>query len=300
MSAFNRLVVTVLPFVPRFIVGKVAARYVAGEDFATAAKVIAQLNREGAMATVDLLGEEVDDRRRATAAVEAYEDVLHTIAEKRLDCNISVKPTQVGLRLGEDFCRENFERLLATAASHDNFVRLDMEDRFCTEPTLRLYRGLHERYGDRVGVVLQAYMRRTLDDIAALPREGTNVRLCKGIYIEPREVAWKGYETVRLNFLAALEKLLSQGIYVGIATHDEMLACGAVALIDRLGIDRRRYEFQMLYGVEDRLRRILIDGGHRLRVYVPFGQEWYQYSIRRLRENPEVAGHVMRAFLRGG
>jgi proline dehydrogenase len=278
----------------------VASRYVAGEDLATAVKVIRQLNQEGAMATVDLLGEEVDDRQRASAAVEAYKGILHAIAEERLDCNISVKPTQVGLKLDEGFCRENYTRLLEMAASQGNFVRLDMEDRHCTEPTLRLYHALHGRFGDRVGVVLQAYMRRTLADIAALPHDGANIRLCKGIYIEPRETAWKGYETVRLNFLAALEKLLSQGVYVGIATHDEMLICGAVALVDRLGIDRQRYEFQMLYGVEDRLRRILVKSGHRLRVYVPFGQEWYQYSIRRLRENPEVAGHVMRAFLRGG
>ena len=140
-------------------------------------------------------------------------------------------------------------------------------------------------------------MRRTLDDIAGLPDEGANVRLCKGIYIEPRPTAWKGYDTVRHNFVAALEKLLSAGVYTGIATHDEYLACAAVALLDRYQVPRERYEFQMLLGVDEELRKILLDGGHRLRVYVPYGADWYQYSIRRLRENPEVAGHVARAFL---
>ena len=142
-------------------------------------------------------------------------------------------------------------------------------------------------------------MRRTLADIGELPREGANVRLCKGIYIEKRSVAWKGFETVRQNYLAALEKLFARGVYVGIATHDEYLACGVIALADRMGIRRDRYEFQMLLGVDRDLRQILLQGGHRLRVYVPYGHDWYAYSMRRLRENPEVAKHVMKAFFRG-
>ena len=182
------------------------------------------------------------------------------------------------------------------ARTYGNFVRLDMEDRTCTDATLEIYHHLQPEYGN-LGVVLQAYMRRTLADIAALPAEGANVRICKGIYIEPRPVAWKGHATVRANFINALEKLLDQGVYVGIATHDEYLACAAVAMLDRLGVERQRYEFQMLLGVDEELRKILISEGHRLRVYVPYGKDWYQYSVRRLRENPEVAGHVARAFL---
>ena len=175
---------------------------------------------------------------------------------------------------------------------------MDMEDRTTTDDTLSTYREIFPRFPN-IGVVLQAYMRRTLKDIDGLPAEGGNVRLCKGIYIEPRKDAFRGYETIRLNFLAALEKLFRRNVYVGIATHDEHLVCGALALIDRMGIPRERYEFQMLLGVDRTLRRILLDEGHRLRVYVPYGKDWYHYSIRRLRENPEVARHVIRAMLPG-
>jgi proline dehydrogenase len=293
----DSLVVRTLPLVPKFIVGRVAARYVAGETLDDAVKTIRQLNAEGAMATVDLLGEEVKDRGKASEAVEEYLRILERIRQEGLDANISVKPTQLGLNFDETFCRDNYDRLAAAAKERGNFMRLDMEDHTTTDATLRIFRYLWQRHGN-VGPVLQAYMRRTLADIAELPT-GSGVRLCKGIYVEPRKVAWKGFDTVRLNYLQALEKLLRQGTYVGIATHDEHLACGAVGLIDRLGVPRDRYEFQMLLGVDNSLRRILIEGGHRLRVYVPYGRDWYLYSMRRLRENPQVAGHVLRAMLRG-
>lgn len=303
MSLINRLIVTTLPLVPRFIVGRVARRYVAGETLDEAVEHVRALNREGAMVTLDLLGEAVSKREAATEAVEEYLRILDRIEAESLDANVSLKPTQLGLGIDEGFCQDNIARIVERAARAGRFVRIDMEDRTTTDATLRIYRQLHRRYGDgafgHVGVVLQAYMRRTLADIAALPAELANVRLCKGIYVEPREDAWKGYDTVRANYLAALEKLLRAGIYVGIATHDELLAQGAVALLDELGTARDRYEFQMLLGVDAQLRRILIAGGHRLRVYVPYGRDWYEYSTRRLRENPEVAGHVMRAMLRG-
>ena len=298
MSLFDRLVVTTLPLVPKVIVGRVAARYVAGESVDDAVRCIRRLNGEGAMCTVDVLGEEITKRAAADEAVSLYEQLLDRIRDEDLDCNLSVKPTQLGLAIDEDYCLSSYQRLVEKAAGQDCFVRLDMEDRSTTDATLRIYRRLHESYGGGVGVVFQSYMRRTLNDIAELPSSGANVRLCKGIYIEPRQAAWKLYESVRLNFLAALEKLLEQGVYVGIATHDEYLLCGAVALLDRLRVPRDRYEFQMLLGVESTLRRILIQGGHRMRVYVPFGRDWYLYSIRRLRENPSVAGHVLRGLLR--
>jgi proline dehydrogenase len=295
---FDFLVVSTLPLVPKFIVGRIAARYVAGETLEEALGVIRSLNEEGAMATVDLLGEEVRQISEAEEATKIYLDLLDAIAEQGLDCNISVKPSQLGLKIDPTMCHANYERLAEKVAAQDNFMRLDMEDRTATDSTLQMYRHLHDRFG-HVGVVLQAYMRRTLQDIAELPAEGANVRICKGIYIEPREAAWKGYDTVRANFSAALEKLLSQGVYVGIATHDEYLVCRAVEILDRLAVPRDRYEFQMLLGVEPKLRRILLDGGHRLRVYVPFGRDWYLYSVRRLRENPQIARHVISALLRG-
>ena len=264
MGIFSWLIVKGLPLVPKAIVGRVASRYVAGEKLEDALAVVEKLQAEGAMATLDLLGEEVSERSKATAAADEY-------------------------------VRDNVSRIVAAAAGHGNFVRIDMEDHTTTDRTLAIYREVFARH-QNVGVVFQAYMRRTLADIAALPADGANVRLCKGIYIEPRAVAWKGYETVRLNFLEALEKLLSAGVYVGIATHDEHLACGAVALVDRLQVPRERYEFQMLYGVDPELRKILLAGGHRLRVYVPYGRDWYPYSTRRLRENPEVATHVIKGM----
>lgn len=298
MGLFATFIRATLPLVPKFIVGKVASRYVAGETLDEALQTVAGLNREGAMATLDILGEEVTERARAEWAVEEYVRIFHAIRERGLDANVSIKPTLLGLRIDEAFCRDNTERIVAAAKQVGNFVRIDMEDRTTTEATLGIYHQLFPRYGN-LGVVLQAYMRRTPSDIDALPGSGASVRLCKGIYIEPREAAWKGYETVRAAFLAALEKLLARGVYVGIATHDEYLVQGASALIDRYAVPRERYEFQMLLGVEPQLRRILIAGGHRLRVYVPYGKDWYPYSVRRLRENPEVARHVLRAMLGG-
>jgi proline dehydrogenase len=298
MSVFNRLLVTGLPLVPKPIVGRVASRYVAGEQLADAVRVVRLLNQQGAMATVDVLGEEVAERAKATAAVEEYLRVFETIDREKIDSNVSIKLTLLGLKIDEGFCRDNVARIVETAQRFGNFVRIDMEDNTTTDATLRIYRELHARYGN-LGVVLQAYMRRTLRDIEELPAERASVRLCKGIYVEPRAIAWKGYDTVRHNYVQALDKLFSRGVYVGIATHDEFLACAATALIDRHGLKPDQYEFQMLLGVDEELRRILIAAGHRLRVYVPYGRDWYPYSIRRLRENPEVARHVLKATLSG-
>ncbi len=295
MSLFGRLLVTTLPLVPKLIVGKVAARYVAGASRREALNTVEQLNGAGAMATVDVLGEEVENRDKALLAVEEYCQLYDDIAERGLNANVSIKLTMLGLKIDEGYCRDNVERIAIAAKEHGSFLRLDMEDHTCIDATLRIYQALQPRYGN-MGVVFQSYMRRTLQDIAELPAEGANVRLCKGIYIEPRRIAWKGYETVRYNYVAALKKLLRQGVYVGIATHDEYLICAACNEIDRLGLDGDRYEFQMLLGVDHQLRDLLIERGYRMRVYVPYGRDWYPYSMRRLRENPEVAKHVMRAM----
>ncbi len=295
MSLFSRLLVGSLPLVPKFVVGKVAKRYVAGESIDDALATVKALNGEGAMATVDILGEEVEKREKAQWAVDEYVRVFEAIRDRGLDANMSIKLTLLGLKIDEQFCLDNVMQIAAAAKRCGSFVRIDMEDRTTTDATLRIYRKVHAEHGN-MGVVLQAYMRRTLKDIAELPAERPNVRLCKGIYIEPRDTAWKGYDTVREAYLGALEKLLAAGIYTGIATHDEFLACGACALLDRYKVPRERYEFQMLLGVDPELRRILIAQGHRLRVYVPYGADWYPYSIRRLRENPEVAKHVVRAM----
>jgi proline dehydrogenase len=298
MSAFNRLLVSTLPLVPKAIVGRVARRYVAGETLDDAIAAVRNLSSQGAMSTIDVLGEEVAEREKALAAVEEYVHVFDAIDKHKLDSNVSIKLTLLGLKIDEGFCRDNVDRIAQVASKYGNFVRIDMEDHTTTDATLRIYHELQPRYGN-LGVVFQAYMRRTLQDIDNLPEKGASVRLCKGIYVEPRKVAWKGFDTVRANYVQALEKLLARGIYTGIATHDEYLACAASGLVDKYGLKRDQYEFQMLLGVDEELRRILIAAGHRLRVYVPYGRDWYPYSMRRLRENPEVARHVLRAMLSG-
>ncbi|MEE4270922.1 MAG: proline dehydrogenase family protein [Thermoanaerobaculales bacterium] len=296
MNLFDNLVKYGMPFVPKPIVRKVSQRYVAGEEVVDAVRTIQQLNAEGAMATVDVLGEEVLDPAKAREAVQQYLGLLDTVHRKKLDCNVSVKPTMLGLNIDEELCRENIDALVARAAELDNFVRIDMEDHTCTDATLRIYRRIVAERG-HVGTVLQAYLLRTAADIADLLPLKPNIRLCKGIYREPRHVAWQPYETVRANFIYTLEKLLAGGAYVGIATHDVHLVWAGMAAVDRLGLDREDYEFQMLLGVDPNLRKIILDRGHRLRVYVPFGRDWYPYSMRRLRENPTVAHHVTRAML---
>lgn len=296
MTLFDRLVVHGMPMVPKFIVGRVARRYVAGETRAAALETIRTLNAEGAMCTVDVLGEEVTEREKAEAAVREYLALLDDIAEAGIDSNISIKPTLLGLRIDEGFCHDNIVRIVEHARELGNFVRIDMEDHTTTDATLRIHAELVGKFGN-VGTVLQAYLHRTPADIDALLPLGPNIRLCKGIYREPRAIAWTLYETVRENFIYSMEKLIAGGAYTAIATHDEHLVWAGMAAVNRHGLDPERYEFQMLLGVDPELRRIILDAGHRLRVYVPYGQDWYPYSVRRLRENPTVAKHVIRAML---
>jgi len=298
MSLFDTLVKYGMPFVPKVIVGRVARRYVAGDTLDEAVLTLRALNQEGAMGTVDILGEEVREPAAATAAVTEYLRLLDRIEDEKLDANISIKPTMLGLKIDQTLCEDNLLRIVERAAEIGNFVRIDMEDHTCTDNTIRLYRQMHERYPSTVGVVLQSYLHRTIADINGLLPLVPNIRICKGIYREPREIAWKEFETIRANFVFATEKLLSSGAYVGIATHDPHLVWAGMQIVDRLGLERDRYEFQMLLGVDPELRRIILANGHRLRVYVPYGRDWYPYSIRRLRENPTVAHHVVRAMFR--
>ena len=281
-----------LPAVPKPLVHRLAQRYIAGPTLEDACRVVKTANAHHKRATIDVLGEEVvrDDEARAIAG--AYRDVFETIERQRLDSNVSVKLTALGLKLGYDLCQENLESVVGEAARRDNFVRIDMEDSSTTDDTLRLYRELREAGHENVGVVLQAYLRRTVDDIRALADLHPSVRICKGIYVEPPDLAFQGYEEVRTSFVRALEELLDAGCYVGIATHDEWLVGEARRIVARRGLDRDEYEFQMLYGVAEPLGNQLVRDGHRLRIYVPFGEHWYAYSLRRLQENPKIAGYI--------
>ena len=277
---------------PRPIVRKISDRYIAGTDIADACRVVKRLNAEGKMATIDVLGEEISTRRETLDIVRAYHDVFETIEREELDSNVSVKLTGLGLNLAYELCRANLEKVVRHAAESGNFVRIDMEDSSCTSDTLRMYRDLREAGLDNVGVVLQAYLRRTIRDIRELAPLEPNVRLCKGIYVEPPLIAYRDFEEVRANFVLALRELLRAGSYVGIATHDKWLISEGLRLVEEHRLTPDQYEFQMLLGVSETAGHRLVRDGHRLRVYVPFGDHWYSYSVRRLQENPKIAGYI--------
>ena len=285
MSLLDQAVARALPVVPKPVVQLFSQRYIAGATLTDAVHVVKRLNGEGKLATIDVLGEEVSHEREARAIARAYLDVFAAVERDRLDANVSVKLTALGLDLDYELCKEN----LLSVVSQGKFVRIDMEDSSATDETLRLYRELREDGHDNVGVVLQAYLRRTLDDITALADLRPNVRLCKGIYVEPPSLAFTDHEAVRANYVKALRTLAATASHVAIATHDEWLIGQALRDLPP------SYEFQMLLGVRDERATELVRDGHTLRVYVPFGEHWYEYSLRRLQENPAMAGTIARS-----
>ena len=286
MSLLDKTIVRLLPAVPRPVVRRLSARYIAGPELADARRVVTALNGQGKLATVDVLGEEIARPDEAEAITQAYLDFLDVIHEDDLDANVSVKLSGIGLSLDPELARANLEAIVARGT----FVRIDMEDSSTTDDTLRLYHDLRSAGADNLGVVLQAALRRTVADATALA--GANVRLCKGIYLEPPDLAYRDFEAVRANYVSALETLLDGGCYVGIATHDEWLVEQALDAVRSRELEAHEYEFQMLLGVQTRLGDRLVAEGHRLRIYVPFGRQWYEYSLRRLQENPKVAGYI--------
>jgi proline dehydrogenase len=292
VTVLDRAVVATLPLVPRPLVRRLSSRYIAGSELDDARVTVARLNAEGKLATVDVLGEEIARPDEAAAITRAYLDVLDAIDADALDANVSVKLTGLGLNLDPALARRNLEAI----ASRGTFVRIDMEDSSTTDETLALYRELTAAGFGNLGVVLQAALRRTESDAAELA--GANVRLCKGIYIEPHELAFRDFHEVRESFVRTLDVLLDGGTYVGIATHDEWLVDRALEAIAARGLTPAAYEFQMLLGVRPELGDRIVAAGHRLRIYVPFGRQWYEYSLRRLQENPKVAGYVARDLLR--
>jgi proline dehydrogenase len=292
VAIFDRAIVRLLPAVPRPVVQKLSERYIAGPELKDARETVRRLNAEGKTATIDVLGEEITTEEEAAAIVRAYQDVFADIERCGLESGVSVKLTGLGLKLDYDLCRDNLRTVVQDAASRGNFVRIDMEDSSTTDDTLRLYRELRDEGHDNVGVVLQAMLRRTLSDVTALAELRPSVRLCKGIYLEPPDVAYPDYEAVRASYVRALEALLDAGCYVGIATHDEWLLGEARRLVAERGLEREDYEFQMLLGVQRQRGDELVAEGHKLRIYVPFGRQWYAYSLRRLQENPRIAGYI--------
>ena len=290
MALLDRAIVRLLPAVPRPLVQKLSARYIAGPSLDDARRVVSGLNAEGKLATVDVLGEEVSHAVEAEAIAAEYVAALDAFERDGLDANVSVKLTGLGLKLDYDLCKRNVERVIAAAEPTNRFVRIDMEDSSTTDDTLRLFRELREEGHGRIGPVLQASLKRTVADAESLA--GASVRLCKGIYIEPESIQFFDDQAVRANFVRALEALLDGGCYAAIATHDEWLVQQALRLVRERSLGPEQYEFQLLLGVRPELGDRLIQEGHRLRIYVPYGSKWYEYSLRRLQENPKVAGYI--------
>jgi proline dehydrogenase len=291
---FHKAVVTAMPLFPRPLIWQFSQRYIAGTTLDDAFAKVRELNDAGCSGTIDVLGEDSTKEAEVQSAIDLYLRALEEIHEKQIDCGISIKLSEMGLRYDEQRCRQAMEKVVSAASKLDQFVRIDMEDSSVTDVTLDIYTTLRERY-PHVGAVIQSCLRRSEDDVARLMQEGpTDLRLCKGIYIEPEEIAYRDPDEIRASFNRLLEQILEDSnARVGIATHDPALVDYATAAVERLQVGRERYEFQMLLGVAGPLRRKLVSQGHPLRVYVPFGEHWYAYSMRRLRENPYIAGHII-------
>jgi len=302
---FNKLIASLLPYMPKKFIWLFSKRYIAGTTIQDAVRESRKLNREGIMISVDLLGEFITDLKQAHENKNEYIDIIETFEKENIDGNYSLKPTMFGLLIDEKVCYNNIREIVAKAAEYGNFVRVDMEDSQCVDKEIKLFRKLKEEFPEYTGLVFQSYMKRTLDDIKGLEDLNTvsnpvNYRLCKGIYVEPAEIAFKKYQEINDHFLTDLEYIFENKMYPGIATHDKKLVEGAYQLIEKYNVPKEMYEFQMLYGVTPELRKSVVEKGHRMRVYVPFGSQWFAYSTRRLKENPRMASLIIKAlFFRG-
>ena len=280
---------------PENLVWIFSKKYIAGKTLQSAVDTVKQLNSKGIYGTLDVLGESINTKEEAIEAKKKALEVFDAILENKLLANLSIKPTQMGLAIDKEFAYQQILELVKHAAEIENFVRIDMEDSPYTDITLEVYKRIFSEYKN-VGVVLQAYLKRTMNDTILLNKIGTNYRLCKGIYIEPATIAYKERQAVRDNFVKNLELMLKNGNYVGIATHDEYLINKAYELIKQMNIPKDKFEFQMLLGVREDLRDRINKDGYKIRIYVPFGEDWYRYSMRRLQENPNIAGHIVKEF----
>jgi proline dehydrogenase len=299
------MIAGILPYMPKKLVWIFSKKYISGENMSDAMRESVRLNAEGCSVTLDVLGEHINMLSEAESFKTQYIEVIEQFSSRKIIGNISLKPSMFGLLLDKEVCYSNIRDILLVAVKCDNFIRIDMEDSTCTDDEIALYNRLRREFPNHVGLVLQAYMHRTLDDVKTMISDPTasnslNFRLCKGIYIEDKSIAFKGYQEVRDHYLEDLELMLKNNIYVGIATHDRYLVDQAILLVEKLQIPKDRYEFQMLFGVNSNLRRSLVKRGFPMRVYVPFGTHWFSYSTRRLKENPHMVWHILKAlFVRG-
>ena len=298
MKALNNLIIKTLPMVPKPVVHIFAKKYIAGPFLEDAVRNTKELEAEGSMTTIDVLGEFVTKREQALHEKKEVSKVLDAIQEFNLPSYLSVKPTSLGMGIDFEFGYENIKELVDKAKKYGLFVRLDMENSPYTTMTLDMFKRFREEGYENVGIVIQAYMRRSEEDIRSVAEYKPNIRLCKGIYKEAIDIAYQDYEEVRANYRRLLKLIFDLDLYPGIATHDDALLEFAQEEIKARGLSKNQYEFQMLLGVKDNKRREIIAKGHRTRVYVPFGEDWYGYSTRRLKENPDMAGHIIKAIFK--
>lgn len=302
---FNKLIAAMLPYMPKSFIWLFSKKYIAGKNLGQAIEVAKDLNKNGMLTTIDILGEFIEDLSEAEVNKNDYLEVIEEAEKNNVQGNYSVKPTMFGLLLDAEVCYKLIREIVAKAAEYNNFVRVDMEDSPCTDMEIDIFRRLKAEFPNNVGLVLQAYMRRTYSDIENMldmHKEGepNNYRLCKGIYVEPKEIAYKKYDEVNQHFLKDLELMFQKKIYVGIATHDKPVVAGAYELIKKYNVPNDQFEFQMLLGVTPELRKRIIADGYKMRVYVPYGENWFGYSTRRLKENPKMASLIIKGLFYKG
>jgi proline dehydrogenase len=301
----NKLIANTLPYMPKKLIWIFSKRYIAGETIEDGLKACRELNQQGIEVTVDLLGEFISTIEQAEENKNKYIEIIERFTSEGIIGNFSLKPTMFGLLIDTNICFANIEEVIKKAVEKNSFIRIDMEDSQCVDSELDIYRKFQQKYPAHVGLVIQAYLRRTKNDLINLSEihvNGTplNFRLCKGIYVEPKHIAFKTYEEVCEHYLDDLNFMLDNHMYTGIATHDKFLVDSALNIIKEKNIDKTKYEFQMLYGVTPELRTSIVKQGYKMRVYVPFGKDWFGYSTRRLKENPKIASHIIKAlFFRG-
>jgi len=302
---FSELIAKTLPYMPKKLVWLFSKDYIAGETIEDAVQAAKELNSEGILTTIDVLGEFIKTLDEAEANKNEYLEVIEAAEKAGVNGNYSLKPTFFGLLIDKDVAYKLVREIVAKAASYDNFVRVDMEDSPCTDLEIELFRKLKEEFPENVGLVLQCYLKRTHQDITNLKdlnSEETplNLRLCKGIYVEPPSIAYKNYNEVNKHFIEDIELMLKEKMYPAIATHDTPVIEGAYKLLEKYNPPKDKYEFQMLYGVTPALRKSIVEKGHTMRVYVPFGKQWFGYCTRRVKENPKMANVIIKAiFVKG-
>tara|TARA_Y100001970_G_scaffold185591_1_gene225710 strand:+ start:869 stop:1771 length:903 start_codon:yes stop_codon:yes gene_type:complete len=293
MILLNKIIILVLPLMPKFIVKIFSNKYVAGINYNQALLAVQNLNKDNQFTTIDILGEHTSNKEEAIKVTSEYIELSNMINIQKLKCNLSIKPSHIGSDINYDFVFNNFKQILKKASETNNFVRIDMESSKLTDLTIKLYNDL-SGISNNVGIVFQAYLHRTEEDLNKL-RKGSNIRLCKGIYKESEEIAFQKNKEINNNYLRLLKLALKKDIYVGIATHDKELIKASIKLINEMKINNNMFEFQYLYGVpmQDMIK-IYHENNFKVRAYVPFGKEWYEYSIRRIKENPKIASYVIK------